>query len=234
MIYYLASRDRQTRVVAPNSTACYDIPTTQLCTSLTFVLALDNGIDSTFCPIHNSTLGWSAFRSCIDRLESGPKPYIFSNGSVCFIDPRNQTIFHFQCSTEPCSDSCFVRTIISSQRIIIAGSYLAQVKISRSLFFFVLAGPPSKPNITYSDSSLCFSSYSHKEYPVKSFTINISDITGVPTNLTGTYITSGPLCLNVTSNPIPDLCLPFQTSASASNIIGMNSSSTLFPIHNGD
>ena len=122
MTFFLAgSNIRQTRVITPNTVACYDIPKTDLCTSLTFVLALNNGTDAAFCPIHNSSLGWSAFRSCIDRLESGPTPYIADNGSVCFSEALNETVFHFQCSTEPCRDSCFVRAVVSSHRIIIAG-----------------------------------------------------------------------------------------------------------------
>ena len=40
--------------------------------------------------------------------------------------------------------------------------------------------------------------------------------------------TNGPLCLNVTSNPIPDVCFPFNVSVTASNDIGTNSSVTTF------
>ncbi len=56
------------------------------------------------------------------------------------------------------------------------------------------------------------------------FAVGVTDITGVPVNLAGTYNTRGPKCLSVTSDPVPDLCLPLTVSVTAANAIGTNSS----------
>ena len=100
-------------------------------------------------------------------------------------------------------------------------SFLTNMTIPLTIKF---AGPPSGLDITYnsSDSTLCFSAYSHAEFPVRNFTVEVTDATGIASDLTDTY-TSGPLCLNVTSDPIPDICFPFDVSVTASNDIGTTS-----------
>ena len=55
------------------------------------------------------------------------------------------------------------------------------------------------------------------------FTVEVTDATGIASDLTATYNTSGPLCLSVTSDPIPDVCFPFSVSVTASNDIGTTS-----------
>lgn len=120
----VVSKPRQTKVIAPHtSMTCYDIPETVFCTSLTFVLSLKYS-DPVFCPIHNSTIGWSVFKSCISRLEGTVIPFIHTNGSVCLDSPYvNETTLHFQCSTEPCRDgtACFIKTVVASHKIVLAG-----------------------------------------------------------------------------------------------------------------
>ena len=92
----------------------------------------------------------------------------------------------------------------------------------------LVKGPPSEPEITFNANILCISTYSHEEFPVDNFTIQLTDATGIPINQTGTYDTSSPLCLSIASDPIPDLCLPFQASVSVTNAVGTNSSTQLF------
>lgn len=95
-----------------------------------------------------------------------------------------------------------------------------------------LTGPPSEPDITYNDSSLCISAYSHEEFQAVNFTVEITDIIGVPIDLAGTYNTLGPLCLNFSFDPVPDLCFPFRVSVSSTNAIGTNNSSKI--LHPGN
>ncbi len=98
---------------------------------------------------------------------------------------------------------------------------------------YSFTGPPSEPSITYNGSSLCFSAHAHEEFPVENFTTEIIDITGVPIILIGTYNTRGTQCHSVLSDPIPDLCLPFWASVSATNAVGTNSNTTeFFPLEN--
>ena len=87
-------------------------------------------------------------------------------------------------------------------------------------------GPPGAPNITYnaSEGALCLSAYSHTEFPVLNFTVTVTDATEIDSPLSGTYATEGPLCLNVTSDPIPNVCHPFRVSVTAWNAIGNSSS----------
>lgn len=121
---FAASEYRETVVLAPNSTSCYDIPQTEICSiSIIFVLQSRELEVAAFCPIHNSSFGQFAFDSCIDGYDVDTEPY-FSNGAVCFRDKNSNidgTTFHFLCSTAPCSDDCFVRTVLSSYIVMIAG-----------------------------------------------------------------------------------------------------------------
>ena len=64
---------------------------------------------------------------------------------------------------------------------------------------------------------------------MRNFTVEVTDATGIASDLTATYSTSSPLlCLNVTSDPVPDVCYPFDVSATVSNDIGTTSSMANF------
>ena len=49
----------------------------------------------------------------------------------------------------------------------------------------------------------------------------MTDATGITSPLTKTYtnIAENQLCLDLTIDPIPDVCAPFQVSATASNFV---------------
>jgi hypothetical protein len=67
------------------------------------------------------------------------------------------------------------------------------------------------------------------EFPVLYFDVEITDITGVPSELSGRYNASSgdPLVLQINSS----VCLPVMISVNATNDIGMNSSYATLP-HN--
>ena len=94
--------------------------------------------------------------------------------------------------------------------------------------FIMYVGPPRAPNITYnaSEGVLCLSAYSHTEFPVLNFTVTVTDATGIDSPLSRTYVNTGegPLCLNVTSDPVSSVCHPFQVSVTAWNAIGSSPS----------
>ena len=114
--------DRQIRVLAPNSTACFNIPQTDICEVLTFVQAQNQENPGVVCPLFDSTVGSMIFQSCAGRLQANPVPYIATNGIVCLNATVNETTIHFQCTIDPCViDSCLTNVIIWSHRIIIAG-----------------------------------------------------------------------------------------------------------------
>lgn len=113
----------ETEVTAPNSTICYNIPETNTCiNSLNFIWGLESG-QSCRCPTQNSTVGRSIFNSCGCKPDDNPS--LMTNGSVCFSEltiDMNETLVHFSCVTDPCTQSdCFINTILSSNRIVIAG-----------------------------------------------------------------------------------------------------------------
>ena len=56
--------------------------------------------------------------------------------------------------------------------------------------------------------------------------MQITDVTGIPTNLTGRYDSAG-FCINFVLDPIPDVCLPFNATIPATNA---SSSERSFPI----
>jgi hypothetical protein len=97
----------------------------------------------------------------------------------------------------------------------------------------IYTGPPSAPNITYvdHDSLLYISAYSHMEFPVLYFDVEITDITGVPSELSGRYNASSgdPLVLQINSS----VCLPVMISVNATNDIGTNSSYSTLPLNYG-
>ena len=112
----------------PNATVCFEIPVTDICSSgLVLVLPLRDQKIPAYCIIFNNSFGRQAFESCVSRnlQELEAIPSIFENGSVCFTDVESNTnvTVHFFCLTEPCADEdCIVRTLLTSYRIIIAGS----------------------------------------------------------------------------------------------------------------
>ena len=123
----IVSERRETRVLAPNSTTCYDIPTTDICTtslSLVWPQNLTSRV-SCICPIYNSSSGRSVFERCGCLGNSNNiVPRFSENGSICFSDENsslNGTAVHFQCTTDPCLEDCFIITILSTHRIIISG-----------------------------------------------------------------------------------------------------------------
>lgn len=81
------------------------------------------------------------------------------------------------------------------------------------------AGPPDIPEVTFNGTFLCVSAYTHDEYPVVHFDVEVIDITDIATNLSGKP-TNGVLCQPITSSSIPNVCSPFQGSVSATNAIG--------------
>lgn len=91
-------------------------------------------------------------------------------------------------------------------------------------------GPPSAPDISYDDSSLYISAFSHVEFPMH-FDVEIIDITGIPSDLTGTYnaTSAGTLHLPIVSNPTPNVCLPARVLVSATNAIGTSTYETTLP-----
>ena len=63
---------------------------------------------------------------------------------------------------------------------------------------------------------------------MRNFTVEVTDPTGIASDLTAAYNTSGPLCLSVTSDPVPDVCFPFSVSVMVSNDIGTTSIAQTF------
>ena len=128
-LLFIVSERRETRVLAPNSTTCYDIPVTDICPFSLGVLwpKYFDSEESCFCNVYNSSAGRMIFEkcSCFSDGTADIVPHFSENGSICFSDQNsnlNGTAVHFQCVTDPCQfEDCFIRTIISTYRIIISG-----------------------------------------------------------------------------------------------------------------
>lgn len=116
----------ETRVILPNSTTCFDIPVTDVCTSsLSFVWPQNSTGIGCGCPVYNSTDGQTVFEKCACLKSSDVVPSFFVNGSICLTDRNsvlNKMVVTFQCTTNPCIGDCFIKTIISLHRIRITSS----------------------------------------------------------------------------------------------------------------
>ena len=76
------------------------------------------------CRVHNSTDGRNAFETCACLRDADIVPWVAENGSICLSDLNfalNEMVVNFQCITNECAEECFVRTLISLHRIIVAG-----------------------------------------------------------------------------------------------------------------
>jgi hypothetical protein len=98
------------------------------------------------------------------------------------------------------------------------------------------AGPPNAPRILFVNSSLYISAFSHVEFPVHYYDVEATDITGIPSDLTGRYNATrlGALHLPITSSPTPNGCLPVRVSASATNAIGTSASASAHSFNLGE
>ena len=137
MYDFSVSEKHETRVLTPNSTTCYDIPTTDFC-SAGLSLVLPQSFDSKnscFCPIYNSSEGRKIFESCGCLKDFKVVPHFSENGSICFSDQNfslNDTTVYFQCATDPCVlEDCFIITILSTYRIMISGMYTLHGKATQ-------------------------------------------------------------------------------------------------------
>lgn len=109
------------------------------------------------------------------------------------------------------------------------GVYFLEYYIVTELYLFV--GSPNALDITYRDGFLYISAFSHVEFPVKYFDVEVTDITGIPTALTGRHnaTSMGTLHLRIISDPTPNVCLPARVTVSAINDIGTNTYTTTVP-----
>ena len=115
----------QTRVVAANSTVCFDIPMEISCTNVVIVFP-----GNCLCPLQNSSRGRSLFLQCACLDTSGLAPELADNGSICFQVSPNDTLIRYLCSAQQqeCGQNqCFLRTILESHRIIIPGTVLVSM-----------------------------------------------------------------------------------------------------------
>ena len=117
-----------TRVISPNSYACYDIPSPDMCsvTSLRFVW-LDTSTDTDcVCPVHNSSDGRAAFMACdcIRHSLSDIVPRLMENGSICVSTPLGRTVVYYVCTNDSCgTPDCYISTILESHIIILEGNF---------------------------------------------------------------------------------------------------------------
>lgn len=136
----LASLMLETRVVAPNSTVCYDIPTTEICPlGIRFIWPRASSDRSCSCPVHNGSGGRMAFQNCVPCL-SEITPRLKENGSICFVTSRNETVVHFECSNdefciydcpynERCTvGECFINNVLASHKVVIQGKNECRAK----------------------------------------------------------------------------------------------------------
>lgn len=121
------SKKLETEVTAPNSTVCFNFPETNPCRNgLIFIWPRELGSGrSCECPARNNALGRDVFDKCISGCTPDFRPRLMENGSFCFFEltsDMNETLVHFNCKTDECTRSdCFINTILSSNRIVIAG-----------------------------------------------------------------------------------------------------------------
>ena len=114
-------------MLAPNSTTCYDIPVTEFCNAPLFVWPRRSGSNiSCACQVRNSSAAREAFNTCSCLPQTDVRPILPPDGTVCLRDQSailNGTVVSFQCIQNRCAgeQECFVHTIISLHRIIIAG-----------------------------------------------------------------------------------------------------------------
>lgn len=92
--------------------------------------------------------------------------------------------------------------------------------IEHIIIYVYFTGPPCIPDVSYANDSLNITAYSHTEFPVQHFDVEITDITGIPTDLSRRYnVTSvGSLLISLDSS----VCLPLLVSVNATNAIGTN------------
>ena len=95
-------------------------------------------------------------------------------------------------------------------------------RLIKLIFYCIIIGPPSPPTITFdpNNRTLCFSAYSHPEFPLQSYDVQVTDNTSVTSSLSATYSTNSTLCLMVTFDPSPSICFPFRVSVTASSDTG--------------
>jgi hypothetical protein len=128
---FIASPVLETRLTTSNTTVCYDIPSTDICPyGIRFLWPKINSNISCSCPVHNSSDGIMVFGDCVP-CESAITPLIMENGSICFSAPTTTIAVHFEClnnelciyeCNEQCTEGdCFIRNILASHRVIIAG-----------------------------------------------------------------------------------------------------------------
>ena len=81
----------------------------------------------------------------------------------------------------------------------------------------VCIAPPPPPVVYSTNTSVCFWS----RFPVESYLVTVTDVSGTNASLSGTYNTSQ--CLPITSDLSPDVCGPFMVSVVALNRVGTSS-----------
>ena len=98
------------------------------------------------------------------------------------------------------------------------------IQITLYLIRISILGVPCAPRISYINNSICFSADSNFQYPVDYYDVNVTDVTGLQTSLTGTYNNSQ--CLPIISESYPNVCRPFQVTATATNAHGTSNVTT--------
>ena len=85
-------------------------------------------------------------------------------------------------------------------------------------------GVPCAPRISYINNSICFFPHSTFQYYVDYYDVNVTDVTGLQTSLTGTYNSSQ--CLPIISESHPNVCRPFHVMITATNAYGTSNVTT--------
>ena len=101
------------------------IPETPVCTAgLLFIWPKQQEGLSCLCPAVNSADGRAVFESCAQGCESDLRPRLTENGQVSvsgLSSSDNGTNLHFVCSTDSCIENCFIKTIVSSYKVVFSG-----------------------------------------------------------------------------------------------------------------
>lgn len=117
----LVSAALSTTVEAPNALVCYKIP--RVCSVNTrFIWSRGDPEHPCTCPVSEDFDG--PFTECVrDRCSDSDIIPQFSNGNICLFAIQNESLVHFECDDQyQCVyGQCFVRTLLASHKIILAG-----------------------------------------------------------------------------------------------------------------
>lgn len=88
------------------------------------------------------------------------------------------------------------------------------------------AGPPLPPALEVTHNDICFNSYSY--YPIDSFIIRISDLTGdVQTVNQSSKTSDSKSCFSLMEDSFPVECSPYEVIITAHNNVGYSNASNV-------